>query len=152
MGIIIDKSILTHDKKTLINFNKIAKYKNVYISAVTAGKLLIGVQIAKTEDIKVRRAAFVEYIIKSLTSIPFDGEIARIYAIISADVVKKGSKFSYVNLMIAATSIKFGYPLLTFSKNDFNMISGLEIIDAMDLVEQDNNVSEKSLIGVKAAL
>ena len=140
MSIIIDKSILISDNQSMMNFNKIAKHENIFISTITISELLIVVQMAKTQEIKTRRSNFVQYIINSISLLPFDEDVVKIYSTILSESFTNKLNISYVNLIIAATSIKFGYPLLTFNKTNFERIPNLRIISAIDLIDSSKFV------------
>lgn len=130
MGIIIDKSVLINSNQSAMNLSKIAKHENVYISAITVTELLIAVQMAKTQEVKTRRSNFVEYVVNSVSSLPFDEDVVKVYSRILSGLFIDKFSVGYLNLVIAATSIKFGYPLLTFDKSRFEQIPDLNIISA----------------------
>lgn len=89
---------------------------------------MVGVYRANTEERKMKRSAFVEHIISSITSLPFQEEEARIYAQILALLYNKNISLGAHDLMIGATAIANGYAVLTANENDFTRITGLEVI------------------------
>ncbi|MAZ78180.1 MAG: VapC toxin family PIN domain ribonuclease [Legionellaceae bacterium] len=117
-----------------IDFSRWAKHSSVYISSVTVSELLTGVHMAKTQAIKMRRSAFVEYIITKIAAIAFDDTIARIHAELHAHLIKKGKMIDAHDLIIAATAIHSGFPVLTNNVREFERVPGLKLIDAEPVI------------------
>jgi predicted nucleic acid-binding protein len=128
MGIIIDTSVLIATEKNIIDFTKWQEYESAYISSLTITELLTGVYRASNSKIRVKRSAFVEHIINSISSIAFGAEEARIYAQILDDVYKEGITLGNHDMIIGATAIASGYPVLTMNEKDFKRIPGLEVL------------------------
>ena len=128
MGIIIDTSILIAVERQKINFNKWEKYDSAYISSITITELLIGVYRTNDATVRVKRSAFVEHIINSISGIEFGAAEARIYAQILDDLYRKGITLGAHDLIIGATAIARAYPVLTLNVKDFERIPGLEVL------------------------
>lgn len=128
MGLIIDTSVMISVEKKTMDFTKLKKYKNAAISVITVSELLVGVHRTKSEDLKLQRLAMVEYIIGLVPSIPFEDEDARIYALILSTLTQNGITIGVHDLMIGATAIRNGYPVLTTNNVDFDRIPGLTVI------------------------
>jgi len=128
MGIIIDTSVLIAVEREDIDFNKWQKYNSAYISSITVTELLIGVHRAKNSKIRIKRSAFVEHIIGSISSLVFGEEEARVYSQILYDLYKKGITVGSHDMIIGATAIASGYPVLTMNEKDFKRIPGLEVL------------------------
>ena len=80
MGLVIDTSVLIAAERGEVDFAQWQSYGDAYISSVTITELLIGVHRANTEERRIKRSAFVEHIIGSLTNLVFGEEEARVYA------------------------------------------------------------------------
>ncbi len=63
MGLIIDTNFFIDVENKRLNLDKLStltEYGEAYIAAITVSELLVGVHMAKTVDIRIRRSAFVE--------------------------------------------------------------------------------------------
>lgn len=128
MGLIIDTSIIIAAEKGKINFIKWQDYENTYISAITVTELLVGVSRANTEERRIKRSAFVEYIISSIATLTFGIEEARIYAQILYNLFEEGVTLGTHDMIIAATAIANGHSVLTMNERDFKRIKGVEVL------------------------
>lgn len=128
MGLILDTSVLILAERQQLDFAQWAQYDTAYISTITITELLVGVHRANTEERRIKRSAFVEYIIKSITALPFREEEARLYAELLAVLAAKQLTLGSHDLIIAATAIAGGHAVLTADTTDFSRIAGLEII------------------------
>ncbi|MCU7835202.1 MAG: type II toxin-antitoxin system VapC family toxin [gamma proteobacterium symbiont of Taylorina sp.] len=130
MGLILDTNVFIQferNKKT-VDFSLWGEYGDVYISAITVSELLVGVHKANTEARKVKRSAFVEAILSRINSLDFTSSIARIHSDLYADLSDKGQLIGAHDLIIAATAISHGYPLMTTNISEFKRVPGLELI------------------------
>lgn len=130
MGLILDTCILIRAEKNngVIDFPSINLNEEVYISAITASELLMGVHRADTEDRRIKRSAFVEAILKEVPIIDFTIESARMHAEIYASLAAKGELIGAHDLMIAATALSHGYAILTTNQQEFNRVPGLKVL------------------------
>lgn len=128
MGLILDSSALIAAEKNQIDFSQWKQYGNTYISVITVTELLVGVYRANTEERRVKRSAFVEHIIKSISSLPFREEEARTHAQILSLLLSKGNTIGAHDLIISATAITHNHAVLTNNEADFNRIPGLEVV------------------------
>jgi predicted nucleic acid-binding protein len=128
MGIIVDTSVIIAGEKGKINFATKIASEEAYISVITVTELVVGVELANTEERRIKRAAFVEHIITSIPIIPFNTEESRIYARILSNLLKEKITIGTHDLMIAATAITNGHSVLTMNERDFKRIKGLELI------------------------
>jgi predicted nucleic acid-binding protein len=128
MGIIIDTSVLIATEREDIDFNTWQKYDSAYISSITINELLVGVHRAKSSKIRVKRSAFVEHIINSISNLSFGEEEARVYSQILDDLYKRNITLGSNDMIIGATAITSGYPVLTMNEKDFKRIPGLEVL------------------------
>jgi len=108
----------------------LAAEEEVAISAITASELLHGVHRATSEH-RSRREAFVEGIIATFPTIPFDLRVARIHARIWAELVGAGSDVGAHDRLIAATAMSFGWQVVTVNTKHFAKIAGLSVVQLM---------------------
>jgi predicted nucleic acid-binding protein len=128
MGLILDTSILIHAEKNKIEFNQWQKHGEAYLSVITITELLVGVHRANTEERRIKRSAFVEHVIQSITALPFRSEEARIHAQLLSYLLNMGNTIGAHDLIIAATAISNNHAVLTSNEADFNRIPGLKVI------------------------
>lgn len=122
MGIVIDTDILIEWEKERLNLP--AKLKGpgdeqVMISVITASELLHGVWRANDEQIRQKRSAFVEHILKTFPILPINLVIARIHAQIWAGLASQGTPIGLHDSWIAATCLAYEYRLITKNLREF---------------------------------
>jgi tRNA(fMet)-specific endonuclease VapC len=98
------------------------------ISTITLSELLEGVQHAVTAAIAERRRARVDVLVSKLPVFPFTAEIAELHAKIRADLRKRGETIGAHDLIIAATALHLGWPVLTTNAKEFMRVPGLVVI------------------------
>jgi tRNA(fMet)-specific endonuclease VapC len=112
VGIILDTCVLIHAEKQKLASEKLKILADdVYITAISASELLVGVHLATIETKRHQRSLFVENILNQFTILEFSAEAARIHAQIYASLVKKGAMIGAHDLMIAAIALHYGYSL-----------------------------------------
>lgn len=127
--IIIDTSILIDvERGTLKLSDLVDPAENVAISSLTASELLHGVYRAKDATHRARRESFVEQLLANVPVLPFDTVAARVHARLWADLSSAGSAVGSHDLIIAATAIARGCPLLTRDRRSFPRIPGLDLL------------------------
>lgn len=130
MGLVLDTNVLIRAERDRrnIDFTLWAKHGDAFISAITASELLIGVHRADSEPRRVRRSAFVEAILDTIPVLDFGLESARSHAQISAWLAQRGLLIGPHDLLIAATALSHGFPVLTGNLAEFQRVPGLEVI------------------------
>ena len=129
MGLILDTSVLIAAEKGEVDFSLWQDYGEAYISSITLTELLVGVHRANTEERKVKRSAFVEHVISKIANLAFGEEEARTYAQLLRSLFEQGTTLGVHDMLIGATAISRGYPILTMNIADFKRIPGLEVIE-----------------------
>lgn len=128
MGILIDTNVFIaaeKNKQPLETQTSLADVP-VYISAITASELLVGVHYADAKR-RVRRSAFVEAILQTLPVLPFTLEVARVHSELFAYLSKKGKLMGAHDLLIAATALAHDCRVLTYNLKEFKQVPGLDI-------------------------
>lgn len=88
-------------------------------------ELAEGIRLADASDTE-RRA--VEDLIEEVTEIPFDRECAMRAGELNADLVAAGEPVDETDVMIAATALVHGYPVVTRNRSHFDRFDGLEVV------------------------
>ena len=69
-----------------------------------------------------------ERLLTGLSIVPFDLEIARLHARLSADLAAKGTRVGAHDLIIAATALSLDYRIATRDRRSFPGIPGLDVV------------------------
>ncbi len=130
MGLILDTNVFIHCERSSgsIDFSQWEEYGDVYISAVTASELLVGVHYAKADAQKTRRSAFVEAVLARVPVLSFATEEARVHAGLFAALSKQGQMIGAHDLLIAATAIANNCAVLTENIREFVRVPGLDTV------------------------
>lgn len=103
--------------------------ENIYISAVTASELLMGVHLADHEARRARRLAFVEGILSVIEILDFTIDAWRRHAELYAQLSRAGKMIGAHDLMIAATALTYGHKVLTDNVAEFRRVDGLDVAE-----------------------
>ena len=102
------------------------------ISSLVYAEFLDGLNSARTETV-IRTQRDADGLARLYGGgVPFDGEAARIYQVLSAVSLRSGknSRRRRVDLMIAATAVCHNAVLATYNPSDFDGLEGaLEVLD-----------------------
>lgn len=119
MGIVLDTSVLIERERK-------AGAREVYaaahpdgplgLSVMTAAELFHGVHRAETAARRLKRSAFVEYVLASFPVFDFDLTLSRLYAELWVTLERKGVKIGAHDLIIGATAIARGDRVLTLNR------------------------------------
>ena len=129
---IIDTGVLIRLEKepAAVDFSRYKPaYGEGFISAATCSELLVGVHLASTEQRRARRSAFVEAVFSLFRPLPFDLEVARVHAQLVSSL-GKGITLGALDLIIGATAIRHGFPVLTTNAADFRRMPGC-VVEAL---------------------
>lgn len=135
MGIIVDTNVFIaqeRERRTL-NLGAITPDDTLYISAITASELLVGVHRAESPARKAKRLAFVEAILSRFPILPVDTQVARVHAHLLAEQMGQGAKIGAHDLLIAATAVTHGFGVLTEGVADFSRVNALTVYAAIRL-------------------
>jgi tRNA(fMet)-specific endonuclease VapC len=129
MGLIIDTGVLIRLERdrAAVDFSAYQpRYGEGFISAATCSELLVGVHLANTEQRRARRSAFVEAIFRQFRPLPFDLEVARVHSRLVSSL-GRGVTLGALDLIIGATAIRYGFPVLTTNAGDFRRMPGCDV-------------------------
>ena len=135
MGILIDSSVLIHLERTAkktgtapdLTLGVLAKTSG-YVAAITVSELFHGVHRANTEQIRARREQFVLSCLDLFETLPFDRQTAEIHSRIWSDLQRSGRIIGSHDLLIAATALQHGLPVLTANSREFSRVENLRIL------------------------
>jgi tRNA(fMet)-specific endonuclease VapC len=131
MGLLIDSSVLITVERSGGNLDELLSSlindEPLAIAAITASELLHGVYRAENPSRRMRREAYAENVFDRIAIIPFDLEIARVYAQAQVQLILAGQTIGTHDLLIAATALTHDYAVLTDNVRDFNRVPGLQV-------------------------
>jgi predicted nucleic acid-binding protein len=132
MGFLIDGNVFVAVERGKLDLAMIAEKHAadvLAISVVTASESLYGVYRARTPEVAQQRMQFVEYIVGSLTVVPFDLSAARVHARLWAGLQAQGQVIGSHDLMIAATALALAFTVLTLNEDEFRRVPGLDVLN-----------------------
>lgn len=128
MAVLIDTSVLVDAERRGEPLERSVGEQERAISAITASELLHGVHRADEERVRVRRQAFVEYLLASIEALPVTVAVARTHARIWAALERKGRMIGTHDLWIAATAVTHGMGVATANADEFERVPGLAVV------------------------
>ncbi len=130
MGLMVDTNVFVSFERHRqpIDLSSWEPTEDVFISAVIASELLMGVHRADTESRRHRRSAFVEAILADVRVLDFTTAVARVHAEVYADLARRGELIGAHDLLIAATALHHKLSVLTENFDEFSRVSGLGVI------------------------
>ena len=130
MGLMVDTNVFVSFERRgqSIDLSPWEPTEDVFISAITASELLMGVHRADTESRRNRRSAFVEAIIAGVRVLDFTTAVARVHAEVYADLARRGELIGAHDLLIAATALHHELSVLTENVDEFSRVPGLGVI------------------------
>ena len=100
----------------------------VGIAAIVAAELLEGVHRQSGGVRRARTQRCVDQLLQRLPVAPFDLDVARVHALLSADLGAAGTPVGAHDLLIAATAVHLGAAVATRDLRSFPKIRGLNVI------------------------
>jgi tRNA(fMet)-specific endonuclease VapC len=139
MGLMLDSSVLIAAERERFDMAAFiegeAPMEGLFISSVTASELLHGVYRAAPER-RATRAAYVEAVLGETPQLPFDMPCARRHAELWAALEASGNRIGAHDMMIAATSLRFGHRLATLNEGEFGRVDGLQLANARPYIKE----------------
>lgn len=136
MGVLIDASILIEYERGSLDARALAGERLAgrdeepfYLSVVTASELLHGVHRAGDPARRARRSAFVEGVLNQFPTLDIGLAVARVHAVLWADLAAAGTPIGAHDLWLAATAVAHGLALATANRREFDRVPGLTVED-----------------------
>jgi len=135
MGVILDSSfVIAAERRGDTVGNLIRQVlsavsdQDAAVTAIGLTELVHGIYRAQTPEIRQRRQAFVDEILRDFTTYPYTRETALMAGRIDGEQRAKGVTIPFDDLLIGATALSLGFPVLTLNPRHFNLIPGLNVI------------------------
>lgn len=97
-----------------------------HVSAVTEFELFQGAARAPKKRRELERDKVAKFLSR-IAVLPFDSLCARRAAMINAALLDGGTPIGILDVLIGATALEVGWPLITSNTKDFGRINGLSI-------------------------
>lgn len=130
MGTLIDSSVLIAAERRTLDLDATLATRGaeeIAIAAITASELLHGVHRVRGAVRRARTEMLVEGLLARLPVVPFDLDVARVHAMLSAELRAKGTPVGAHDLMIGATAVSLGASVATRDLRSFPRIKGLSV-------------------------
>lgn len=133
MGVLIDTGVLIDLERSQrdsgrLEASDLPLEESGFLAAIVVSELLHGVHRASGEQIRARRGAFVRACLDHFPILAFDRATAETHSRIWSDLQRTGSMIGSHDLLIAATAIEHGIPLLTGNLAEYERVPGLEVL------------------------
>ena len=128
MAVLIDTSVLINAERRGPSLEDALGERERAISVITASELLHGVHRATDGHVRVRRQAFVEYMISSIEPLPITTSVTRTHAEIWAGLERDGEVIGAHDMWIAATAVSHGMEIATANATEFERVPGLTVV------------------------
>lgn len=130
MGTLIDTSVLIAAERGELDLDGLLESyaaEPIAMAAITVAELLHGVHRLKTGVGRARAQALVERTLSLMPIVPFDLAVARVHAILSAELASKGTAVGAHDLIIAATAVAMSFSVATRDRRSYPKIKGLAL-------------------------
>lgn len=135
MGVILDSSfVIAAERRGDTVGNLIQQVLSVVsdqdaaLTAIGLTELVHGIYRAQTPEIRQRRQAFIDEILRDFTIYPYTRETALLAGKIDGEQRAMGVTIPFDDLLIGTTALSLGFPVLTSNPRHFHLIPGLNVI------------------------
>lgn len=132
MGVILDTSVLIAAERGTFAMSRFLHQRideSIAVAAITISELLQGSLRTTRADLRMRRAAFADWVASRVPVLPFGTEEARRHAEVWAHLQQQGAMIGLHDLLIAATALANGHAVATLDTRDFERIPGLRLVE-----------------------
>lgn len=135
MGLILDSSVVIAAERRgdtpeqlVAQVISVAGNQEAALSSIGLTELVHGIYRASSNQIRLRRQAFVEELHAGLTVYPYTAETALLAGRIDGEQTAKGVVIPFTDLLIGVTALSLGFSVLTVNVRHFKLIPGLNVV------------------------
>ena len=135
MGLILDSSVVIAAErrgdtveKLIEQVVSVAGDQDAALSSVGLTELIHGIYRAHTSELQQRRQAFMEELLRDFTVYPYTKETALLAGRIDGEQQAQGVTIPFGDLLIGATALSLGFPILTVNARHFKLIPKLTVV------------------------
>jgi predicted nucleic acid-binding protein len=134
MGLILDSSVLITAERKGETVGQLLQQifaavgdQDTVLSAIALVELAHGIHRANTPQIRSRREAFIQELLRDVPVYPFTEQIALLAGKLDGEQQSKGVKIPFPDLLIGATAMHLQYAVVTGNPRHFELIPNLEV-------------------------
>jgi len=133
LGALVDTSIFVAAEREATPSDHILAHvgvdpeEPVALAAITAGELLLGVELADQTHV-AERLAFIEAVLAGWEVLPFGVTEAAAWARLRAQLRPLGVSIGHADLEVAATALARGWSVAPLNRRDFDHVPGLRVL------------------------
>jgi predicted nucleic acid-binding protein len=135
MGLILDSSVVIAAERRGDTVEKMIELivtvvgdQDAALSSVGLAELVHGIYRAQTPAMRLRRQSFMDELLRDLTVYPFTKATALLAGRIDGEQQAQGVTIPLGDLLVGATALDLGFPVLTVNLRHFRMIPGLQVL------------------------
>jgi predicted nucleic acid-binding protein len=135
MGLILDSSVVIAAERRGDTVERLIEWvvsvagdQDAALSAVGLTELAHGIYRAQNPEVRQRRQAFIDELLRVLTVFPYTSATALLAARIDGEQQAKGVTIPFGDLLVGITALELGFSVLTVNLRHFQLIPGLHIV------------------------
>lgn len=135
MGLILDSSVVIAAERRGETVEKFIEQliavtgdQEVALSSIGLTELVHGIYRAPTSELRFRRRGFIDELVRVVSIWPYTSTTAFLAGKIDAEQRLLGVTIPFADLLVGATALELGFPVLTVNVRHFRLIPGLEIV------------------------
>jgi predicted nucleic acid-binding protein len=135
MGLILDSSVVIAAERRGDTVEKLIEQiiaqigdQDAALSSVGLTELVHGIYRAQTAAMRIRRQSFIEELLLDLVVYPYTKATALLAGRIDGEQQAQGVTIPFGDLLVGATALELGFPILTVNLRHFRLIPGLKIL------------------------
>ena len=135
MGLILDSSVVIAAERRGDTVEKLIEHvvsvagdQDAALTAVGLTELIHGIYRAHTSELQQRRQIFMEELLRDFTVYPYTKETALLAGRIDGEQQAQGVTIPFGDLLIGATALSLGFPILTVNVRHFRLIPKLTVV------------------------
>jgi predicted nucleic acid-binding protein len=135
MGLILDSSVVIAAERRGDTVEKLIEQvisvtgdQDAALSSVGLTELVHGIYRAQTQAMRLLRQSFIDELLSDLTIYPYTKATALLAGKIDGEQQAQGVTIPFGDLLVGATALELGFPVLTINLRHFRLIPGLKIV------------------------
>jgi predicted nucleic acid-binding protein len=135
MGLILDSSVVIAVERRGDTVEKLIEQvisvtgdQDAALSSVGLTELVHGIYRAQTQAMRLLRQSFIDELLSDLTIYPYTKATALLAGKIDGEQQAQGVTIPFGDLLVGATALELGFPVLTVNLRHFRLIPGLKIV------------------------
>ncbi len=135
MGLILDSSVVIAAERRGDTVEKLIEQvisktgdQDAALSSVGLTELVHGIYRAQTPAMRLCRQSFIDELLRDVTVYPYTKATALMAGKIDGEQQAQGVTIPFGDLLVGATALELGCPVLTVNLRHFRLIPGLKIV------------------------